>query len=86
MFTVRFEYPLPNNGDRYDLSQDELRELLDKAYNNGFLAGKFEPAGTINTSFYGYCPKCNSINVYRHYAEIENSIYYHCSDCGNHWK
>lgn len=31
-----YEYPLPNNGDRYDLSKEELVKLLDNAYNCGF--------------------------------------------------
>jgi hypothetical protein len=40
MVQVSFSYPLPNNGDRYDLSKEELIELLQKAYDNGFEAGK----------------------------------------------
>lgn len=35
MVQVLFDYPLPNNGDRYDLSKEELVELLQKAYDNG---------------------------------------------------
>ena len=35
MIQVLFEFPLPNNGDRYDLSKEELVELLQKAYENG---------------------------------------------------
>lgn len=35
MVQIRFEYPLPNNGDRYDLSEQELVALLRKAYENG---------------------------------------------------
>ena len=31
-----FDFPLPNNGDRYDLSQEELVTLLQKAYDNGW--------------------------------------------------
>lgn len=31
-----FDFPLPNNGERYDLSKDELVELLQKAYDNGW--------------------------------------------------
>lgn len=40
MLQVLFSYPLPNNGDRYDLSKEELRELLQKAYDSGFKVGK----------------------------------------------
>ena len=36
MVISKYSFPLPNNGDRYDLSQDELVELLDNAYNCGF--------------------------------------------------
>lgn len=36
MIITLFEYPLPNNGERYDLSKDELSDLLYKAYRNGF--------------------------------------------------
>ena len=31
-----YNYPLPNNGDRYDLSKEELDALLFKAYRQGF--------------------------------------------------
>ena len=40
MMQVLFGYPLPNNGDRYDLSKEELVELLQKAYDNGYEAAK----------------------------------------------
>lgn len=36
MVISHYTFPLPNNGERYDLSQAELIELLDKAYNSGF--------------------------------------------------
>ena len=36
MVISKYSFPLPNNGDRYDLSQNELVELLDNAYNCGF--------------------------------------------------
>lgn len=39
MFFVRYDFPLPNNGDRYDLSQDELVKLLDSAYDRGYAHG-----------------------------------------------
>lgn len=40
MMQTTYEYPLPNNGERYDLSEDELCNLLDKAYRKGFEDGK----------------------------------------------
>ena len=36
MVISRYSFPLPNNGERYDLSQDELVVLLDAAYQNGW--------------------------------------------------
>ena len=39
MIQSLYEYPLPNNGERYDLSQEELLDLLQKAYDNGWHYG-----------------------------------------------
>lgn len=36
MIMTLYEFPNPNNGDRYDLSQDELVQLLDKVYQVGW--------------------------------------------------
>ena len=36
MVISRYSFPLPNNGERYDLSQDELVKILDHAYDCGF--------------------------------------------------
>ena len=36
MVQVLYNIPLPNNGERYDLSKEELNDLLYKAYRNGF--------------------------------------------------
>ena len=40
MIQTLYDFPLPNNGDRYDLSQEELDNLLYKAYQNGYKWGK----------------------------------------------
>ena len=40
MVQTLYEFPLPNNGDRYDLSQEELDALLYKAYMNGYNWGR----------------------------------------------
>ena len=40
MVFTKYTFPNPNNGDRYDLSQDELVKLLDNAYDCGFQHGK----------------------------------------------
>ena len=39
MVFVRYGFPLPNNGDRYDLSLEELNKLLDSVYQEGFKDG-----------------------------------------------
>ena len=36
MIMALYSFPLPNNGDRYDLSEKELTDLLQQAYNNGY--------------------------------------------------
>ena len=36
MVFTKYNFPNPNNGDRYDLSQDELVQLLDKVYQAGW--------------------------------------------------
>lgn len=37
---VKYTIPLPNYGNEYRLSEDELVKLLDKAYANGFSDAK----------------------------------------------
>ena len=39
MVMSKYSFPLPNNGERYDLSQDELIKLLDAAYDSGWNYG-----------------------------------------------
>lgn len=39
MMTIKYEYPVPNHGSDYLLSEAELVELLEKAYKNGFENG-----------------------------------------------
>lgn len=43
---TKYSFPNPNNGDRYDLSQDELIQLLDKVYQAGWDQARwlFDPA------------------------------------------
>ena len=33
---AKYFIPLPNNGERYDLSKDELYELLERTYSKGY--------------------------------------------------
>ena len=57
MIMTMYEMPLPNNGERYDLSQDELDELLHKAYRNGWKYGyelaevKYNKSMTTSASY-----------------------------------
>ena len=54
MIMTLYDFPSPNNGDRYDLSQEELVELLDKVYDGGFQHGKeiaTMPVVTIAASY-----------------------------------
>ena len=36
----KYSFPLPNNGDRYNFSEDELIKLLDSAYDKGYQHGR----------------------------------------------
>ena len=36
MVITKYSFPNPNNGDRYDFSQEELVQLLDKVYQTGW--------------------------------------------------
>jgi hypothetical protein len=40
MMKVKYTIPLPNYGNEYRLSEDELVKLLDKAYASGFSDAK----------------------------------------------
>ena len=51
MIQTLYDFPLPNNGDRYDLSQEELDALLYKAYMNGYRWGReISNPGVITTA------------------------------------
>ena len=60
MVFSKYTFPNPNNGDRYDLSQDELVELLDAAYDNGW-----------NHARERYDPKMAFLTTYA--AQLEDS-------------
>lgn len=36
MLVAKYDIPLPNDGDKYSLTQDELVKLLDRAYERGY--------------------------------------------------
>lgn len=46
MVQMKYAFPLPNNGERYDLSHEELVKLLDYVYDCGFEAARniYDPA------------------------------------------
>lgn len=86
MIQKLFDYPLPNNGDRYDLSKEELVELLQKAYDNGRQSNQ-----EYSTYFWSntICPGCGGRNVYTTITAMYgpgNKITYHCSNCGHSWE
>lgn len=85
MIQTLFDYPLPNNGERYDLSKEELVELLQKAYENGRQSNQ----GWFTTWSNIICPKCGWGNVYCTTTAMYgpgNITTYHCSNCGHSWE
>ena len=36
MVQTKYDFPLPNDGERYNLSQDELIKILDHVYDCGY--------------------------------------------------
>lgn len=36
MLVAKYDFPLPNDGDKYSLTQDELIKLLDGVYERGY--------------------------------------------------
>ena len=62
MIQTLYDFPLPNNGDRYDLSQEELDALLYKAYMNGFQWGKEVATPTVVTTSISIEDKDDSTN------------------------
>ena len=54
MIQVLYDFPLPNNGDRYDLSPEELDALLYKAYMNGYQWGREVATPTVVTTSASY--------------------------------
>ena len=86
MVQTLFDYPLPNNGDRYDLSKEELIELLQKAYDNGRQCNQGNSTTYWSNTI---CPSCGSYNVYSTVTLLYgpgNRITYHCSNCGRSWE
>ena len=62
MIMTLYEYPLPNNGERYDLSKDELDDLLYKAYRSGF-----EHARDV------YDPSKQGVTTWASYEDIDDN-------------
>lgn len=87
MMQVKFDYPLPNNGDRYDLSKEELVELFKKAYDNG--RQSIPEYSTISNAT--GCPKCGA-DLWCIWSETTllngpgNKITHHCNHCGHSWE
>lgn len=85
MIQVMFEYPLPNEQGRYDLSEEELVELLEKAYKKGINVGvQSLPLAVTDTR--PFCIKCGNRNTYTTISVTNGHSIYHCSYCGTHWE
>ena len=54
MIFTTFEYPLPNNGERYDLSEEELCALLESAYMSGRASNSLEYTTTVASTKKSY--------------------------------
>ena len=56
MVFTKYDFPLPNNGERYDLSQEELVKILDHVYNCGFENARntYDPARQGVTTWASY--------------------------------
>ena len=45
----QYDFPLPNNGERYDLSQEELIKILDHVYDCGYKHGSQDSTPLFTT-------------------------------------
>jgi hypothetical protein len=60
MVFVRYDFPLPNNGNRYDFSEEELVKLLDSVYERGYTHGvEIANVSTTITASYQNGPTVN---------------------------
>ena len=56
MVFTKYDFPLPNNGERYNLSQEELVKILDHVYECGFENARntYDPARQGVTTWASY--------------------------------
>jgi hypothetical protein len=56
MVQTRYDFPLPNDGERYNLSQEELVKILDHVYECGFENARnaYDPSRQGVTSWASY--------------------------------
>lgn len=56
MVFTKYDFPLPNDGERYNLSKEELVKILDHVYECGFehARDRYDPArqGVISVATY----------------------------------
>lgn len=56
MIQTKYDFPLPNDGERYNLSQEELVKILDHVYDCGFENARnaYDPSrqGTLTWASY----------------------------------
>lgn len=56
MVQVQYDFPLPNNGERYDLSLDELIMILNHVYDCGFENARniYDPTRQVVSTYASY--------------------------------
>lgn len=64
MVFTTFEYPLPNNGEGYNLTESELHDLLQQAYDKDFYHGNLKAETTV-ASLIKPCPWCGEMPIFR---------------------
>ena len=90
---IKYDYPLPNDkeGKGYKFTEEELKELLDKAYENGLNAGKSTSESITKYTSNRSCSRCGKVipddaqafAVYVPDLEGNVEMSFWCEDCYN---
>lgn len=87
----KYSYPLPNDGENYKFTLDELKSLLDIIYEKGFTDGKSHASESETTTYStkGKCSRCGkeltekSIAVNMEDLDGYSMVSVWCEDCYN---
>lgn len=86
MIDTQFSIPLPNNGEKYMLSEDELKALCRDAFNSGFNTAKILYDTVAYTNIVKSCPKCG-YPMFKYpslvYTSNPPKYDYVCQQCGH---